>query len=130
MSNLNELRDKLVSALRTSMFDWAQELAEFKIDNVLKEHFGETDDPARIEQEVCQKHGVTMKTLWKQDRSQRMTKIRREIAKRMRDELGMSTIEIGKRLKRKHHTVLNLLTPRGEPKASGPGCSRRIEKRA
>lgn len=59
--------------------------------------------------EVAERHGVSVSDIRGPRRLAHFVRARREAALRMRVELGISTIEIGKHLRRDHSTVLNLL---------------------
>lgn len=84
--------------------------------------------PQSIERSVCKQFQVSMRKLRGRKRTLRLTAIRRVLARRLRDELGMSTIEIGERMGgRAHATIANLLTDRGERKVSGPGSHAKKE---
>lgn len=66
----------------------------------------------RIKVEVCREYGITVKRLMSRDQSGYTVTPRRVIARRFRDEFGMSYPEIGRHLNRDHSTIMSLLRKR------------------
>jgi hypothetical protein len=60
-----------------------------------------------IAQQVCEKHKISLKELQGERRFKRLSVARREIFWRLRHELGMSLLDIARKMGKDHTTVLH-----------------------